>query len=93
MPYFLYVTVTTVRLLIDLLQFALCINALVSWFPVSEENVFVQLLDRICTPVLYPARLLVEKSDTLSSFPIDISYIVTYIALSVIGAMLPTIAI
>ena len=92
MPCFLYVTVTTVRLLIDLLQLALCINALISWLPIDDDNVFAQLLDRICTPVLYPARILVEKSDALSSLPIDISYIVTYIALSIAGAMLPVIA-
>ena len=92
MPYFLYVTVTTVRLLIDLLQLALCINALVSWFPVDDENVFAQLLDRICAPVLYPARVLVGKSDALSSLPIDISYILTYIGLSFAGAMLPVVA-
>lgn len=93
MPYFLYVTVTTVRILIDFLQLALCINAIISWLPVDDDNVFVLLLDRICAPVLYPARLLVEKSELLSSLPIDISYILTYIALMIIGVFLPVITI
>ena len=93
MPYFLYVTVTTVRLLIDFLQMALLANAIVSWLPLDDDNIFVVLLDYICAPALLPARILVEKSKTLSSLPIDISYILTYILLMIIGAMLPEIRI
>lgn len=93
MPYVLYATVTTVRLLIDFLQIALCVNALLSWFPMDDDSVLVRLLDMICAPALYPARLLVEKSRTLSSLPIDISYIITYVGLMLIGVMLPTIII
>lgn len=93
MAYFLYVAVNSVSLLIDFLQLALCVNAVISWLPINEDSVFVQLLDMICLPILYPARILLEKSETLSSLPIDISYIITYVALTVIGAFLPQIAI
>lgn len=93
MPYLLYVTVSTVRIFIDFLQLALCVNAIISWMPVDDENALVLLLDRICTPVLYPVRLLVEKSEMLSSLPVDISYILTYIALMLISGFLPVIAI
>ncbi len=93
MAYFLYVAVTTVRLLIDILQLALCIHAIVSWLPLDDDNVFVVLLEGICAPILYPARLLVEKSETLSSLPVDISFIITYIGLMIIGAFLPVIRI
>ena len=93
MPYFLYIAVTTVRIFIEFLKLALCINALISWLPVDDDNVFVLLLDRICAPILYPARLLVEKSEHLSSFPIDISYILTFIALMIIGAFLPIMTV
>lgn len=93
MSYFLYIAVTTVRIFIDFLQLALLANAVISWLPLDDDNAFVVLLEGICAPVLYPARLLVEKSETLSSLPIDISYILTYIALMMIGALLPVIVI
>lgn len=93
MGFFLYATVSTVRLLIEFLQIALCINAILSWFPIDEDSTVVRLLDMICAPVLYPARVLIEKSERLSSLPIDISYILTYIGLMVIGVMLPTVHI
>ncbi len=93
MPYFLYVTVTTVNIFIDFLKLALCVNAVISWLPLDDDNIFVVLLEGICAPVVYPARLLVEKSETLSSLPIDISYILTYVVLMIIGAMLPGISI
>lgn len=93
MSYFLYIAVATVRIFIDFLQLALLANAVISWLPLEDDNTFVVLLEGICAPVLYPARLLVEKSETLSSLPIDISYILTYIALMIIGALLPVIVI
>ena len=93
MPYFLYVAMTTVTLLIDLLKLALCVYAVTSWLPLEDDNKFVVLLEGLCAPVLYPARLLVEKSETLSSLPVDISFLITYIGLSIIGAFLPSIII
>jgi len=93
MSYFLYATVTTVRLLIEFLQLALCVNAIISWLPIDDDNTFVRLLEMICAPVLYPARLLLEKSERLSMFPIDLSYILTYIALMLISIMLPDVRI
>lgn len=94
MLYFLYVSVNLVRVLLGFFQLVLCISAILSWFPVFDEgNVFIDLIDRICEPILFPARLLVDRSSFLSSLPIDVSYIITYIALSVIGALLPVIVL
>lgn len=93
MAYFLYIAVTTVRVFIEFLQLALIAYAVTSWLPLDEDNVFVNLLEGICAPVLYPARLLVEKSETLSSLPIDISFILTYFMLTLIGAFLPGVRI
>ncbi len=94
MLYILYVAINLVRALLGFFQLVLCVSAIMSWFPIfDEDNVFVRLLDRICEPLLFPARLLVDKSNFLSSLPVDVSYIVTYIALSLIGAFLPVIVL
>lgn len=94
MLYFLYVSVNLVRVLLGFFRLVLCVSAIMSWFPIfDEDNVIVDLIDRICEPILYPARLLVDRSGFLASLPIDVSYIITYIALSVIGAVLPVIVL
>lgn len=94
MLYFAHTVVNLVHLLIGFFQLTLCISAIISWFPiVNYENAFLRLLDRINDPVLYPARRLVARSSTLSSMPIDISFIITFIGLSFISALLPQVLI
>lgn len=84
--------INLVQLILSFLQLALFLSALISWFPIfNGDSVFAQLLYRITEPILYPARLLVEKSEMFSSFPIDMSYIITYFGLSIIGALLPSV--
>ena len=89
----LLITVSLVRTLINFFEIILCISALLSWFPVNGDSVFIQLVDRICGVLLYPARILVGKSEFLASLPIDISYIITFIGLSIISSLLPAVFI
>lgn len=92
MLYISYLIINLVQLILSFLELVLFLNALISWFPIFDEgSVFAQLLYRISEPILYPARLLVAKSEMLSSLPIDISYIITFFGLSIIGSLLPAI--
>ena len=92
MLYILYFVINLVQLILSFLQLALFLSALISWFPAFDEgSVFAQLLYRITEPLLYPARLLVSKSEMFSSLPIDMSYIITFFGLSIIGSLLSSI--
>lgn len=86
--------VSIVQILISFFELTLCISALMSWFPlVSYDNAFIRLLGKINEPILYPARRLVANSRWLSELPIDISFIITFIGLSLISGMLPRVII
>jgi YggT family protein len=65
------------------LQFAIIIRALMSWFNPSPENPIVRLVIEITEPVLAPLRRIVPKIGM-----IDITPIVAILLMNVIQSML-----
>jgi hypothetical protein len=45
----------------------------------------------VTEPFILPVRLFVERSDTLSSLPIDISFFISFILLSIAADLLSSI--
>ncbi|MGM9682349.1 MAG: YggT family protein, partial [Eubacteriales bacterium] len=70
------------------LQFAMLLRAILSWFPM-EDNKFTNFLYALTEPVIYPVRALFEKMNWFQNLPIDISFLVAYILISVISMLLP----
>jgi YggT family protein len=66
-----------------ILQFAIIIRALMSWFNPSPENPIVRLVIEITEPVLAPLRRIVPKIGM-----IDITPIVAILLMNVIESML-----
>ena len=66
-----------------ILQFAIIIRALMSWFNPSPENPIVRLVMEITEPVLAPLRRIVPRIGM-----IDITPIVAILLLNVIESML-----
>jgi YggT family protein len=66
-----------------ILQFAIIIRALMSWFNPSPENPIVRLVIEITEPVLSPLRRIVPKIGM-----IDITPIVAILLMNVIETML-----
>ena len=77
--FFLYFVST----LIYILNFAIIIRALMSWFNPSPENPIVRLVMEITEPVLAPLRRIVPRIGM-----IDITPIVAILLLNVIESML-----
>jgi YggT family protein len=69
--------------LIFILNFAIIIRALMSWFNPSPENPIVRIILEITEPVLAPLRRIVPRIGM-----IDITPIVAILLLNVIQAML-----
>ena len=84
---FLEIVRATVRLVIMALQAAMFIRAIISWFPMNE-NKFTNFLYAVTEPVVYPVRLLFEKMHWFEGLPIDISFFVAYLLLSMLGLFL-----
>lgn len=76
-----------VIILLTLVQFAMLIRAILSWFPI--DNKFVDFLHAITEPFIHPVRMLFEKMNWFSGLPIDMSFFVTYILISVLLIILP----
>ena len=72
-----------VDLLFNILQFAIIVRALMSWFNPSPENPIVVLLNDITEPVLAPLRRIVPRLGM-----IDITPLVAILLMSVIQQVL-----
>lgn len=73
----------TVCLLLSAIQLAMMVRAILSWFPI-EPNKLTHFLDVVTEPVIYPIRKLFEKMNWFQNIPIDMSFMVTFMILSIL---------
>ena len=73
--------------MINIIIFAMLIRAIMSLF-VEGDNAILNFLYSITEPIILPVRKLFEKFNLMSGLPIDISFLVTYILLSVLKNIL-----
>ena len=73
----------TVCVVLSALQLAMLIRAIMSWFP-TESNKFENFLYMITEPLIMPIRKLFEKLNWFQGLPVDISFFVTYLLLSLL---------
>ena len=87
MEYVLNILANVAVLLLSGIQLAMLLRAILSWFPM-EPNKFTDFLFGVTEPVIYPVRRLMEKMNWLQGLPIDMSFMITYLLLSVILLLL-----
>lgn len=73
------VVINFVQILFNVLMYAIIIDALISWFPISPSHPIVRILDGITEPILAPLRQVVPR---LGMF--DITPIVALVILAVL---------
>jgi uncharacterized protein YggT (Ycf19 family) len=74
--------------LLTAVQFAMLIRAVLSWFPL-DSNKFVDFIHAVTEPFVQPMRLLFEKFNWFQSLPIDVSFLASYIVISMVLMLLP----
>ena len=89
----LYCICTALRLLVGVLETAIFIRALLSWFPISEASFLSRLLFAVTEPVILPVRLLLSRFGMGEDSPMDFSPMITMILLMIIGLFLPVITL
>ena len=72
--------------LIDLLSLSMMIRAIMSWF-VDEGNRLYGFFISITEPIIIPIRRLLSKTP-LGGMPIDMSFLITFLLLELIGTFL-----
>lgn len=72
---------------LDVLMVLLFFRMLVSWLPVDEDNRLVQMLYVLTEPALIPMRSLFARMGWFQNTPIDMSFMVTVMILSVLRSV------
>lgn len=78
---------TTVWLLLSVIQLAMLIRAIMSWF-VRGSNSLTTFLDAITEPFIYPVRWLFDKMNWATRSPIDIPAFIAFLVLSILTTVL-----
>ena len=86
MDLFMEVIKSVVLVFLTVIQFAMLIRAVLSWFMAGGS--FVNFLYAITEPFIVPVRALFEKMNWLQNSPIDFSFLVTYLLISCITMFL-----
>ncbi len=70
-------------LLLSVVQLAMLVRAVMSWFPM-DPNKFTDFLYAVTEPFIYPIRMLFQKMNWFQDIPLDMSFMATYILLSIL---------
>ena len=83
-----YVLSATVSYLITAIQFLMFARAILSWLPIDEDNPIVSFLYGVTEPVIMPVRAVLDRLGLFEGMPIDMSFFITFILLSVLEMFL-----
>ena len=59
-----------VNILTNVLMIAILIRAIISWFPVSRENPFIEVVHQVTEPILAPLRRVVPTFGAIDLTPL-----------------------
>ena len=90
MTAFIYVVTKLVSVFLGAEQLLMMFRAVLSWLPVDEDSDISNFLFAMTEPVIYPVRMLLDRFEGLVEFPIDLSFIISFMLLSLVQMLLPT---
>ncbi len=79
----LYLLIASVRLILSAWYLLFIISAVLSWLP-DIDNAFTDFVFSVTEPVLAPIRDLFDRLGVSSALPIDLSFLVVMILLSIV---------
>lgn len=71
-----------------LVQVAMLVRAVTSWFPGGDESAIGMVSYTITEPVVIPVRRMLERFESVRNFPIDMSFFVAFLLVSMLSAVL-----
>lgn len=81
----------TVLLALGVVQLAMFARMILSLLGLDEEGGLGAFLMLLTEPVILPARLLLSRVRALEGLPIDLSFLVTYLLITLLTYSLPII--
>ena len=80
----LYVLRTAAFYFLMALLAAMFVRAVLSWFPGTDDNVVFNIAFAVTEPFIIPVRFLLEKIEWVRNAPLDVSFFVTFLILSLL---------
>lgn len=87
MYYVLVITASVVRTFFYVVDLAMLLRAIFSWFPM-EPNKFTDLLYTITEPFIYPVRRLFQRMNWFQNSPLDMAFFFTCLLISLVTLFL-----
>lgn len=78
----------TVRALFGVIELCFFVRAILSWFPIREDNPILSFVAMVTEPVILPVRALFDRMGWFQNSPIDISFFVAFLLVNFIGSFL-----
>lgn len=70
------------------LQFLMFARAIMSWLPIDDDNPIDNFLYAVTEPFIAPVRAVIERFGWFEGMPIDMSFFITFILLSILEMFL-----
>lgn len=64
------------------------VRAVLSWFPVDEDNPISRFVCMVTEPLVSPIRALFDRMGWFRNFPLDMSFFTAFLLLSAVNGML-----
>ncbi len=84
----LYLARNTVMVLLSVIELAMLLRAIFSWFDPTGETKLSMFLYMITEPLILPIRAICERLHLFEGFPLDIPFLLTMLALMLIESLL-----
>ena len=91
MPVVFRIIAATIYAFIGILQFVMLIRAVLSWFPSTQSSMISQFCILVTEPFIAPVRFMLSHFSFMQGLPFDLSFLVTFILLSLLESFLPVI--
>ncbi|MBQ3063748.1 MAG: YggT family protein [Clostridia bacterium] len=88
MSLFLTLLVGTVRALLSIVQLCFLVRAILSWFPLREDNPFLLLVTMVTEPIILPFRALFDRLGWFRNMPLDMPFFFGFITVSLVSSFL-----
>ena len=66
-------------------------RAIISWVMPDGDNAFTNFIESVTEPVIIPVRMVLERFEFIRNMPIDISFFVAFMLITVVQMILPEV--
>lgn len=78
----------TVLVLLSAIELCMLVRAVLSWFPIRDDNPILRFVVMVTEPLIAPIRALFDRMGWFRNFPLDMSFFVTFLLLSAASSVL-----